>query len=210
MADDTRDPRKFAIPTLYRGVQFRSRLEARYAALFDLLKWEWQYEFADLDRYLPDYGLFFPAGIIAVEVKAAQSGAELMPHARKMRDSGWKGEYLILGARPLTETSWWPFVSLGVYGQKLDAPPGEHGWVDDHALVHRCRQCHAVSFHHASNDFRCVVNGCYDGDRHVELIERDEVLSWWRAAGNAVMWNHPGPERPGFSDDLYDHDREDT
>ena len=28
------------IPTRYRGVNFRSRLEAKYAPLFDLLGWE--------------------------------------------------------------------------------------------------------------------------------------------------------------------------
>jgi len=29
-----------AIPTLYKDVQFRSRLEAKWAAFFDLLGWD--------------------------------------------------------------------------------------------------------------------------------------------------------------------------
>ena len=33
-----------AIPTTYRGIRMRSRLEARWAAFFDRLGWEWEYE----------------------------------------------------------------------------------------------------------------------------------------------------------------------
>lgn len=47
-----------AIPTRYAGVQFRSRLEARWAAFFDLMEFDWQYEPIDLDGYIPDFILF--------------------------------------------------------------------------------------------------------------------------------------------------------
>jgi hypothetical protein len=50
-----------AIPTIYRGVQFRSRAEARWATLFDDLAVAWQYEPAGYEfggvRYLPDFWL---------------------------------------------------------------------------------------------------------------------------------------------------------
>lgn len=36
--------RMHAIPTRYSGVQFRSRLEAKWAAMFDLFGWSWEYE----------------------------------------------------------------------------------------------------------------------------------------------------------------------
>ncbi|HYE98510.1 MAG TPA: hypothetical protein VEJ18_06335 [Planctomycetota bacterium] len=44
-----------AIPTVYAGVQFRSRLEARWAAYFDLWGVRWQYEPLDLNGYIPDF-----------------------------------------------------------------------------------------------------------------------------------------------------------
>jgi hypothetical protein len=48
-----------ARPTIYKGIQMRSRLEARTAAMFDAKGWDWQYEpvcFADdVDQYLPDF-----------------------------------------------------------------------------------------------------------------------------------------------------------
>jgi len=49
-----------AIPTKYNGVNFRSRLEARWAAFFDLVNWKWQYEPLDLDGWIPDFLVEFP------------------------------------------------------------------------------------------------------------------------------------------------------
>lgn len=60
---------KFAsIPTKYNGVNFRSRLEARWAAFFDLLKWEWEYEPIDLNGWIPDFKIKGAVDIL-VEVK---------------------------------------------------------------------------------------------------------------------------------------------
>jgi hypothetical protein len=56
------------IPTLYRGVQYRSRLEARWAALFGLLGWRFQYEPFDLDDWIPDFLLLLRVPAL-VEVK---------------------------------------------------------------------------------------------------------------------------------------------
>ena len=55
-----------AIPTLYKGNYFRSRLEARWAIIFDRLGIDWRYETEGYDiqigegytiRYLPDFVL---------------------------------------------------------------------------------------------------------------------------------------------------------
>lgn len=53
-----------AIETRYKGRRFRSRLEARYAVLFDALGIEWDYEPEGFElggglRYLPDFFLHF-------------------------------------------------------------------------------------------------------------------------------------------------------
>lgn len=58
-----------AIPTIYRGVNFRSRLEARWAAFFDIAKFQWVYEPIDLDGWAPDFSLKTSLGIVYVEVK---------------------------------------------------------------------------------------------------------------------------------------------
>lgn len=59
-----------AHPTVYNGVRFRSRLEARWACVFDLLGWRWTYEPIDLNGWVPDFGLMGASGrYCLVEVK---------------------------------------------------------------------------------------------------------------------------------------------
>jgi len=72
------------IQTKYKGVYFRSRLEARWAVFFDTLgiPWEYEkegYEFTDGNRYLPDFWL--PDQKIWVEIKGGKPSEE---ETRKM------------------------------------------------------------------------------------------------------------------------------
>lgn len=65
-----------AIPTLYSGVQFKSRLEAQCALLFDRLRWEWQYEpksfmLPNGVGYQPDF--YLPASATFVECRGYSS-----------------------------------------------------------------------------------------------------------------------------------------
>lgn len=50
------------IETTYKGYRFRSRLEARWAVVFDTLGWQWEYEPEGFDLpsgpYLPDFRVF--------------------------------------------------------------------------------------------------------------------------------------------------------
>jgi len=62
------------LETEYRGIRFRSRLEARWAVFFDQLEIEYEYEpegfeFDDGTRYLPDFWLPTFDGGMYVEVK---------------------------------------------------------------------------------------------------------------------------------------------
>ena len=66
-----------SIPTTYAGVNFRSRLEARWAAFFDLCGWKWDYEPFDLDGWAPDFlikGMAYP---VLVEVKPFDLGLRI-------------------------------------------------------------------------------------------------------------------------------------
>ena len=61
-----------AIETVYKGYLFRSRLEARWAVIFDALGVDWEYEiegfkFEDGTHYLPDF--FIKDTKFFVEVK---------------------------------------------------------------------------------------------------------------------------------------------
>lgn len=49
-----------SIPTRYSNTDFRSRLEARWAAFADLAGWQWRYEPIELVGWIPDFWFSFP------------------------------------------------------------------------------------------------------------------------------------------------------
>jgi hypothetical protein len=51
-----------AHPTNYGGTLFRSRLEARWAAFFDLAGWKWEYEPIDFVGWTPDFLISYYCG----------------------------------------------------------------------------------------------------------------------------------------------------
>lgn len=81
-------------PTRFRGVNFRSRLEARWAAFFQLAGWRWEYEPYDISigpsktPWNPDFLVSFPCShsecpgshSLLIEVKPYQSMDEFKSH----------------------------------------------------------------------------------------------------------------------------------
>jgi hypothetical protein len=72
-----------AIDTQYKGYNFRSRLEARWAVFFDALGLKWEYEpegfeLEDGTKYLPDFKVRYPdGGEQWFEVKSSLSNMSL-------------------------------------------------------------------------------------------------------------------------------------
>ena len=103
-------PEFAAIPTIYRGVRFRSRLEARWAATFDGLAWPWYYEPLDLPGWTPDFILHVPLGEqvsrpFLVDIKPVTKFARLYLVTPKIEHamSGHWGSYepLVIALHPL-------------------------------------------------------------------------------------------------------------
>lgn len=119
-----------AIDTEYAGHLFRSRLEARWAYVFDLMKIRWEYEPAGFEvsarltgsegfRYLPDFWL--PDLKLWVEVKGAlRTEAEL-----------WK---VLNAAASLSEGDGHDTILCGPIAADFSAPLRLHaagdGWLD--------------------------------------------------------------------------------
>lgn len=188
-------PRQFdvdrqGVPTDYGGTHFRSRLEAKWAAFFDLVKWPWTYEPTDLAGYIPDFALRFPHGTVIAEVKPALELVELREAALKLCLSGCRRDYLLLGAivewQPETSVAAFPSIGLYDYLQNVD---GELEWIgSDHAEAHRCLACRAISVHHASGKWHCMVCGAYDGAHFIGALKPGEIQALWREAGNRTQW----------------------
>lgn len=185
-----------AIPTRYNGVQFRSRIEAKWAAMFDLLGWRWEYEPIDLDGYIPDFVLVFPAGGVLVEVKSIFGVDDLIAAAAKKIDaSGWQttntNSALILGAawdavamnQPfrLDDDGTWVTRTFG------NNDPTDSLW--DAAEWHECARCPRPTLCHQTGMYLCVVCGHYDG--HCGGWFDHQISDMWAEAGNTVQWRAP-------------------
>jgi hypothetical protein len=188
-----------AIPTKYNGQRFRSRLEAKWAAFFDLCEWKWSYEPDELDGYIPDFKLWFKVPVL-VEVKPVQwddsdEEREILLAARtKIIHSGFKGEAILLGTRIVTEDSQGYKQYLQQLGAIMSIDPETDEVTDWNPLVgFRCGGkhkevpgCGRRSFCDDTFSWHCRVRGCWAGDHHLGEWNAEHDL---RLASNEVQWN---------------------
>lgn len=186
-----------AIPTDYAGVHFRSRLEARYAAMFDLFGWMWEYEPVDLDGYIPDFLLRdvimfsrankHPADVL-VEIKP--SYAELREAINKIALSGWYGPACVLLAmpdryQPPASSTRVPPVEM-TFGRASEEVYRHHADPTSMAWMPIAPWRHSERCHERVD--RCWLESGWT----LECCgyERD-LLALWREAGNRVQWRAP-------------------
>lgn len=95
-----------AVPTVYRGIQMRSALEAKWACVFDYLGLRWEYEPLALGGYIPDFlvdvDLYPGQGRVAtrpllVECRPLWDSAEYEEPIAKIARSGWTGAAMVVG-----------------------------------------------------------------------------------------------------------------
>lgn len=151
-----------AIPTTYNYVQFRSRLEARWAAFFDLCGWRWDYEPFDLDGWAPDFLIrldittvlaevkpFDAVSFIANEVKTGGRKAAMPEYEKAMRHS-YNHQVVLFGSSPLFHDDV-PFPVC------IPASPPK--------------------------------GAKYSYDDIIDALHVDDMERLWRSAGNEVQWN---------------------
>ena len=112
-----------SIPTIgVRGIQFRSRLEAQWASVFEQLMWNWEYEPFDMNGYIPDFIITFNNGKeLLVEVKGMmnvwEKEEECENYITKIKNSGWNGYFIIVGGNVDYEFS---DIHIGLFGDMSD------------------------------------------------------------------------------------------
>lgn len=181
-----------AIETDYRGVCFRSRLEAKWAAFFDLCSWGWQYEPIDLNGYIPDFVLQLPHDPVIVEVKPELYLPDLLRYRKKVEESGWQHESLIVGACIFNGSDDWPESAvIGILDQRCEEPGPDsgdaHNWSP--CVLEQCTKCGCLSFIHSEFTWSCRVNGCYEGDHYVNALDYDSGFRMFADASRQVRWN---------------------
>lgn len=202
-----------AIPTLYAGVRFRSRLEARWAAFFEHVGWQWEYEPFDYAGYIPDFVILGEIPLL-VDVKPATTGPELWARVVELAPlvREWRHDVLALGASPTIPLYGYEFCgerdefadgrrvnnpgyyedqpALGLLGELSYFRDDEEFRDEDethcysHAVCARCPECHGFAVAHKYQSYVRRPCGHYDGSTYPEADPRYE----WAQATNAVQW----------------------
>jgi hypothetical protein len=117
--------------TRYAGHLFRSRLEARWAAMLDLLGWQWTYEPFDLNGWVPDF-LLAPlteqGSEVLVEVKGPASEWEAAKEKIERALGDRPQLCLLVGHAPFTDDDCWNIGHLFTFD--ISQP-----WSEEHAAA---------------------------------------------------------------------------
>lgn len=175
-----------AKPTTYKGINMRSRLEARWAAMFDMLGWSWEYEPEIGQAYIPDFLLHGKDGVrVYVEIKP--EGIWNAERGDIIKKASWcieNYEFIVLtdefrpcglNCEPLAAFGYSPF-------------PDETGLCIEYIRLFRLDEC-GWDIAHSWGSWQGRLTGFYDGD-YMErgLTSLDDVRDLWQKAGNAIQW----------------------
>jgi hypothetical protein len=181
------------IPTVYKGVRYRSRLEARWAAFFDLVGWEAHYEPFDLNGWIPDFVINGRKQRVAVDVRPV-SGVDdpvFLALAKKMEQSGWTDDLMIVSYFWPSPRYWDGHGGVGwlnEYFEYSPEPAGHSDWgvalfqvTDDPKII--------AGFCHETNDYRDRITGYHPGGQvGVRAGVYEDLKSLWAQAANEVQW----------------------
>jgi hypothetical protein len=196
-----------AYPTTYEGVEYRSRLEARWAAFFNQIGWRKTYEPFDADGYIPGF-LIEGERPFLVEIKPATDLADYydaVPKAERGLRDHWQRDVLILGLNPLpgqldgtaaADVTFNP--PAGLLGEFSDnwAPCWNDnekfgtasGWSWDTGVWFSCKECGGVCVYQQVQTWVGRPCGHHDGDHLLGHMSISALDRHWARACNATQW----------------------
>jgi len=204
-----------SVETVYNGTTFRSRLEANWAACFDIYRWQWTYEPFDLDGWFPDFLLKSEdpeRPDVFVEVKPLTSFCE--ETAQKIQEALEKTNNhrvpaLLVGTEPFWseegeqmcvgwlleymdyEDTWsWDEAPM----RYVDWPYCSDGSLEDSWKDAR-RPKARIDFCHAAQDYRQRITGYYDGSSglgHASITAKTFAEKGFSEAKKKVQYQSKG------------------
>lgn len=181
------------IPTVYAGIRFRSRLEARWAAFFTEIGWTWEYEPFDLEGYIPDF-LIQGDHPLLVEIGHCVTQADYERKTAKINGVAdqWEHDVLVLGSGPLPRLAIsyddraHPAGWLGEFyraGDQGEAEPAGFAWGP--AIWAQGPDPFDVAVFH---DFMNWGHRPWQGSRNALRHTEDILDPAWARAVNATQW----------------------
>jgi hypothetical protein len=182
-----------AIPTKYKGIQFMSRLEAKWAAFFDLMNWKWQYEPCDFNGWIPDFAIYGHKKTIYVEVKPT---IVFLPDiANEIDSSGCNAEVLLIGETcpiPGCHTMCGDNTQLGwLRTEYLGYPDGQASRFNWSECEFACYDGSRIGFAESTGCWYCRIYGTHGKYYHFNNVIEDTVSEHWASACNSSQWRRP-------------------
>jgi hypothetical protein len=204
-----------AIPTFYNGAQFRSQLEARWAAFFDLAGWRWEYEPPEEDGWIPDFLLIVAKQIVKVEVKpinwTGNDKFRLPPPPGDWRESNAfsaqinkvseldKVRRYVQQTHSTNNEYYWDYEDVLVLGAYPHCPAESRFYrsdamlglfLSDHSIACLAKgyQPRKFDFFSEAECYRYRMGSESDSWHHIRKCTSEEVDQAWREAGNRVQW----------------------
>lgn len=182
------------IPTYYDSIRFRSRLEAKWAMLFNDFGWEWEYEPIDLNGWIPDFILTGQKGTeILVEVKPYARLEKFEEVIKKIeratRSTNFKNTEVLLLGRKLLEAESWSHqdkkpLAIGWLGEVFTEDKAKKYDYGKAVLNNSC----GFGFIHDYNSYKDRITELHDGDHYVCFPDIERVRKMWKNVGNKVQW----------------------
>ena len=178
----------YAIPTRYKGIQYRSRLEARWAAFFDLAGWHVEYEPVDFNGWIPDFAII-ESSLVYVEIKPTHVFP--VEVAQKIDRSGCEEDVLILGniLFPICEDPGSFYPGFGWLGEWIDEPKYRCWSAAQGGMWRQSTPRQSVDrlgFCHAYQSFHDRITGLDSSCREQNGLWL--LQHYWKTAGNQVQW----------------------
>ena len=190
MSDQPRSPQSYrgAIPTKFDGIEYRSRLEAKWASFIIKIGWHFTYEPLDGAGYIPDFIVYGDRPLF-VEVKPAITLAEYKDPVQKINAAGLAHDVLIVGTTPFASAVGFDDVAAGWLGERGQYDEDDtygHAW--EYGLWFQCCYCNTINVYHSTMSFHGRPCGHYDGDSYLGSPPWEVMRRSWDEACNEVKW----------------------
>lgn len=154
-----------AIRTKYNNTWFRSRLEARWAAVFDTLGWRWNYEPFDLNGWIPDFQLDIPV------TKGTMKGSEDYYGTC----DNWHCPNPLVEVRPVDREEYRGTPAAAFEVERIEKATNGHGPV-------------WLLGSHIEATWMVPAAGWFDSENISVVLHYGDEDRIWREAGNKVQW----------------------